>query len=87
MIMTPTCPFLTESNAGFYVSGHKMGHQVGHQTLLDVTTAHFRIARGLKGPHHIYECRRTNIIGTLVQDASPFLFPVSNEFNKISIPL
>lgn len=87
MIMTPTCHFLTKSNVCFYVSGHKLGHQVGHQSLHDVATAHFRIARGLKGPHHIYECRRTNIIGTLVQDASPFLFPVSNEFNRISIRL
>lgn len=24
---------------------------------------HHIVARGLKGPHHLYECRRTNIIG------------------------
>ncbi|XP_075212562.1 proton channel OtopLc-like [Lycorma delicatula] len=42
-----------------------------------------RVARGLKGPHHIYECRRTNIIGSLVQDASPFLFPCTIEYSLI----
>lgn len=43
-----------------------------------------RVARGLKGgPHHLYECRRTNIIGSLVQDASPFLFPCTIEYSLI----
>lgn len=41
------------------------------------------MARGLKGPHHAYECRRTNIIGSLVQDASPFLFPCTIEYSLI----
>lgn len=41
------------------------------------------MARGLKGPHNIYECRRTNIIGSLVQDASPFLFPCTIEYSLI----
>ncbi|XP_049862265.1 proton channel OtopLc-like isoform X3 [Schistocerca gregaria] len=45
--------------------------------------AHHRVARGLKGPHHIYECRRTNIMGSLVQDASPFLFPCTIEYSLI----
>lgn len=39
--------------------------------------------RGLKGPHHIYECRRTNIMGSLVQDASGFLFPCTIEYSLI----
>ncbi|XP_050426440.1 proton channel OtopLc-like [Adelges cooleyi] len=43
-----------------------------------------RVARSLdKGPHHIYECRRTNIIGSLVQNASPFLFPCTIEYSLI----
>lgn len=42
-----------------------------------------RATRGLKGPHHIFECRRTNIIGTLVQDASPFLFPCTIEVTNL----
>lgn len=45
--------------------------------------AHHRVTRGLKSPHHIYECRRTNIIGSLVQDASPFLFPCTIEYSLI----
>ncbi|KAL1505394.1 hypothetical protein ABEB36_004968 [Hypothenemus hampei] len=44
---------------------------------------HHIVPRGLKGPHHLYECRRTNIIGTLVQDASPFLFPCTIEYSLI----
>lgn len=56
---------------------------MGHQSLHEVATAHLRIPRGLKGPHHIFECRRTNIIGTLVQDASPFLFPCTIEYSLI----
>ncbi|XP_033337793.1 proton channel OtopLc isoform X4 [Megalopta genalis] len=42
-----------------------------------------RIPRGLKGPHHMFECRRTNIMGSLVQDASPFLFPCTIEYSLI----
>jgi hypothetical protein len=44
---------------------------------------HHRVARGLKGPHNIFECRRSNIIGNLVQDASPFLFPCTIEYSLI----
>lgn len=49
----------------------------------NLTDVHHRVARGLKGPHHIYECRRTNIIGSLVQDASGFLFPCTIEYSLI----
>ncbi|XP_014257127.1 otopetrin-2-like isoform X2 [Cimex lectularius] len=45
--------------------------------------SHHRVTRGLMGPHHIYECRRTNIMGSLVQDASPFLFPCTIEYSLI----
>lgn len=44
---------------------------------------HLRLPRGLKGPHHMFECRRTNIMGSLVQDASPFLFPCTIEYSLI----
>ncbi|ENN83110.1 hypothetical protein YQE_00529, partial [Dendroctonus ponderosae] len=44
---------------------------------------HHIVARGLKGSHHLYECRRTNIIGSLVQDASAFLFPCTIEYSLI----
>ncbi|XP_025404734.1 proton channel OtopLc-like [Sipha flava] len=43
-----------------------------------------RLRRSINtGPHHIYECRRTNIIGSLVQNASPFLFPCTIEYSLI----
>ncbi|KAF5289935.1 hypothetical protein FQA39_LY14944 [Lamprigera yunnana] len=47
------------------------------------THTHHIVARGLTGPHRIYECRRTNVLGTLVQDASPFLFPCTIEYSLI----
>lgn len=42
-----------------------------------------RHKRSLQGTHYIYECRRTNIIGSLVQNASPFLFPCTIEYSLI----
>ncbi|KAB0798965.1 hypothetical protein PPYR_06845 [Photinus pyralis] len=51
--------------------------------LAEETHTHHIVARGLKGPHRIYECRRTNVLGTLVQDASPFLFPCTIEYSLI----
>lgn len=70
--------------------GHRQQQQQAHMhhTVVSVdhnATSHSltRIARGLKGPYQIFECRRTNIIGTLVQDASPFLFPCTIEYSLI----
>ncbi|KAF4523612.1 hypothetical protein B566_EDAN014586 [Ephemera danica] len=47
------------------------------------TSLHHRATRGLKGPYDIFECRRTNIMGSLVQNASPFLFPCTIEYSLI----
>ncbi|KAK0177426.1 hypothetical protein PV328_001482 [Microctonus aethiopoides] len=58
---------------GIHLGGHTHGHH----------GEHVRLPRGLKGPHHMFECRRTNIIGSLVQDASPFLFPCTIEYSLI----
>ncbi|KAJ1528070.1 hypothetical protein ONE63_007988 [Megalurothrips usitatus] len=65
---SPTLPTLP-------VSHHGHGHGHHHHAMA--------VARGLTGPHRIYECRRTNIIGSLVQDASPFLFPCTIEYSLI----
>ncbi|XP_029173835.1 proton channel OtopLc-like isoform X2 [Nylanderia fulva] len=62
------------SKGGFHPFG---GHIHSHHG------EHVRLPRGLKGPHHLYECRRTNIMGSLVQDASPFLFPCTIEYSLI----
>ncbi|XP_043668965.1 proton channel OtopLc-like isoform X2 [Vespula pensylvanica] len=58
---------------GFHLGGHSHVHH----------GEHLRVPRGLKGPHHMFECRRTNIMGSLVQDASPFLFPCTIEYSLI----
>ncbi|KAF4520832.1 hypothetical protein B566_EDAN007127 [Ephemera danica] len=62
---------------------HPKQHHAGHHGISTHHSHHHRVARGLKGPHHIYECRRTNIMGSLVQDASPFLFPCTIEYSLI----
>ncbi|XP_070502371.1 proton channel OtopLc isoform X2 [Chironomus tepperi] len=59
---------------------HRLGNKVVVQALAET---HLRVARGLKGPHNIFECRRSNILGNLVQDASPFLFPCTIEYSLI----
>lgn len=67
---------------------HRLGNKLAQHTFhssshAETAVGHARFVRGLKGPHHIFECRRTNIIGTLVQDASPFLFPCTIEYSLI----
>ncbi|CAB3372568.1 Hypothetical predicted protein [Cloeon dipterum] len=42
-----------------------------------------RHRRGLVERHDLFECRRTNIMGSLVQNASPFLFPCTIEYSLI----
>ncbi|XP_055371552.1 proton channel OtopLc isoform X5 [Condylostylus longicornis] len=61
----------------------RISHRLGNRMQHFDHSAHLRVARGLKGPYQIFECRRTNIIGTLVQDASPFLFPCTIEYSLI----
>ncbi|ETN67515.1 otopetrin [Anopheles darlingi] len=66
----------------------RISHRLGNKMMppppvVAESVAHLRVARGLKGPHNIFECRRSNIIGTLVQDASPFLFPCTIEYSLI----
>lgn len=61
------------SKVGIHLAGHIHSHHGEHT----------RLPRGLKGPHHMFECRRTNIMGSLVQDASPFLFPCTIEYSLI----
>jgi Otopetrin len=60
-----------------------LGHAGSKVVVTALEEAHSRVARGLKGPHNIFECRRSNILGNLVQDASPFLFPCTIEYSLI----
>ncbi|XP_065723828.2 proton channel OtopLc [Drosophila suzukii] len=75
--------FYNPENRTLRISHRIPGHSRGHAIIQHDPTAHLRVARGLKGPYQIFECRRTNIIGTLVQDASPFLFPCTIEYSLI----
>lgn len=52
-------------------------------TMMSSLEIHSRIRRGLKGPYSFQECRRSDIMGSLVQNASPFLFPCTIEFSLI----
>lgn len=47
------------------------------------TEVHLRKKRGLRGPYSMYECRRSDIMGALVQNASPFLFPCTIEYSLV----
>ncbi|XP_012263262.1 proton channel OtopLc-like isoform X2 [Athalia rosae] len=74
------------AKGGLHHGGYNHGHGHGRHYVPEVPAPageHSRITRGLKGPHHMFECRRTNIMGSLVQDASPFLFPCTIEYSLI----
>ena len=63
---------------------HKSGHAHSAETDLSANISmeshHHRDRRGLKA---MYECRRSNVMGNLVDNASPFLFPCTIEFSLI----
>ncbi|CAH1399359.1 unnamed protein product [Nezara viridula] len=42
-----------------------------------------RTKRGLHRPQELYKCRRANIMGSLLQNAAPFLFPCTIEYSLI----
>jgi hypothetical protein len=85
MIATNMCEWL-------YVLVEEAKHEISHLSHLtnhpstDNTvhndtnmTAHVRLHRAA----HTHECMRTNIMGSLVQNASPFLFPCTIEYSLI----
>lgn len=43
----------------------------------------YRTKRGLHRPQELYKCRRANIMGSLLQNAAPFLFPCTIEYSLI----
>lgn len=54
------------------------------ETAANVTTvAVHEIVKRASGTQIVVECRRTNIMGSLVQNASPFLFPCTIEYSLI----
>ena len=67
--------FKTTTEASNYNSSTLVG--------LSNDVLHRRVRRGLTGPHSMYECRRDNIMGSLVDNASPFLFPCTIEYSLI----
>ncbi|XP_075156741.1 proton channel otopetrin-like c [Haematobia irritans] len=76
--------FYNPENRTLRISHRIPGHSRAHSVLAPADpNVLLRVPRGLKGPYQIFECRRTNILGTLVQDASPFLFPCTIEYSLI----
>lgn len=53
-----------------------------HNETIDLSL-HHDIVRRATASQIVVECRRTNIMGRLVQNASPFLFPCTIEFSLI----
>ncbi|KAG8226015.1 hypothetical protein J437_LFUL004136, partial [Ladona fulva] len=59
-----------------YVWKHHEGNETSVSTEVPLTMGHH-------DPSELLECRRTNIMGALVQNASPFLFPCTIEYSLI----
>lgn len=55
-----------------------------HNSTLNATEAvHDIVRRSIVGTQKYQECQRTNIMGSLVQNSSPFLFPCTIEYSLI----
>ncbi|KAJ8871228.1 hypothetical protein PR048_027534 [Dryococelus australis] len=78
----------TSSSKGSGVSALSDAHSknlsldLSHQPNNNMKVNLHRAARGLM-VEELYECRSANIMGSLVQDASPFLFPSTIEYSLI----
>lgn len=59
-----------------------LGHHNEHHALLAMNSTH-DIHKRATSVEIVVECRRTNIMGRLVQNASPFLFPCTIEYSLI----
>lgn len=81
---------------GTIINGHWHGNGNHHNGKVDTDLStsksllslndsdiHHRDKRGLDGPHNMYDCRRAFIMGSLVDNASPFLFPCTIEYSLI----
>ncbi|XP_077292656.1 proton channel OtopLc-like isoform X2 [Arctopsyche grandis] len=62
---------------------HGMYEHMGNSTLNSSTVAQHHMTKRSAPDNDIIECRRTNIMGSLVQNASPFLFPCTVEYSLI----
>jgi hypothetical protein len=59
-----------------------LAEDIGHNSTLNSTMAdHHPLKQSSRAMHE--ECQRTNIMGSLVQNASPFLFPCTIEYSLI----
>ena len=71
--------FYDPVNQNLTLHSRDRGH--GSAEVFNLTDLHHhRARRGLKA---MYDCRRSNVMGTLVDNASPFLFPCTIEFSLI----
>lgn len=59
-----------------------LGHHNEHHAFLPMNSTH-DIHKRATSVEIVVECRRTNIMGRLVQNASPFLFPCTIEYSLI----
>ncbi|OXA52987.1 Otopetrin-3 [Folsomia candida] len=82
---TTTSPLLSPPTTSSHASGGfvDISSNSTMATLVSAMEVNSRVRRGLKGPYSFLECRRSDIMGNLVQNASPFLFPCSIEYSLI----
>lgn len=62
---------------------HLMHHNTLHNAILNDTISHHTINKRATFVSTFVECKRTNIMGRLVQNAAPFLFPCTIEYSLI----
>lgn len=57
----------------------------GNNSMINSLNQHGMVRRAMQNRYHTdhHECQRTNIMGSLVQNSSPFLFPCTIEYSLI----
>lgn len=79
MVATNICEWLYTLVAE---TKHEIWH-LAHFSNKNDSSIHVSHTNSTRNPHVKQDCQRTNIMGTLVQDTSPFLFPCTIEFSLI----
>jgi hypothetical protein len=62
---------------------HEIIHILNNNELLATNSSNHNMHKRATSLEIVVDCRRTNIMGTLVQNASPFLFPCTIEYSLI----
>lgn len=62
---------------------HHISHMAEHTSAAAISHDHHNLTRRATATDIVTDCRRSNIMGNLVQTAAPFLFPCTIEYSLI----